>query len=360
MRVSMAGPRFSTSANVEQVARTALDGIRSIPGVTAATATCCVPLQGGYGLPFNIVGRANEGPFTGGSGVVISSSGYFDAFDIPVVRGRAFNDGDDGNAPPVIVISQALADQYWQDGADPLQDRMLIGGGAANMKELAGEPVRRIIGIVGDVRSGGLSNDPGPIVYIPQAQVPDALNALNMETTPMAFVVRTRGDPMALSAAVQQALRQVIGLPVTDAQSLEQVVRISVSRQRLNMLLMSVFGASALLLAAIGIYGLMAYAVQQRTQEVGIRMALGARPEHVRSMVIRQGMLLVAVGIGVGLVAALYLAKLLAAVLFGVEPRDAAVFVSVPVVLTLIALAAVAIPAARASRTDPLEALRYE
>src|SRR5690606_9753390 len=101
------GPRFATSDSVEQVARTALDRIRAMPGVTAATATCCVPLQGGYGLPFDIVGRANEGPFTGGSGVVISSSGYFEAFGIPVVRGRAFDDGDDAGAPPVVVISQA-------------------------------------------------------------------------------------------------------------------------------------------------------------------------------------------------------------------------------------------------------------
>ena len=313
MRTSLSGPRFLTSDGVEQTARLALERIRSIPGVAQATATCCVPLQGGYGLPFNIIGRTNENPFTGSASIMMSSSGYFE-----------------------------------------------IGGGAGIMQELAEEPVRQVIGIAANVRAQGLANDPNPILYMPQAQVPDALNALNVGITPMAWVVRTEVDPATVSATIQEELRLATGLPVTDVESMEEIVSISTSRRRVNMLLMSVFGGSALLLAAIGIYGLMAYSVQQRTQEIGIRMAMGAEPGKVRAMVIRQGMALVIVGLVVGLGTAYFLANVLASVLFEVEPRDVTVFVSVPVTLTVIALAAVWIPARRASRIDPLEAIRYE
>ena len=360
MRTSLSGPRFLTSDGVEQTARLALERIRSIPGVAQATATCCVPLQGGYGLPFNIIGRTNENPFTGSASIMMSSSGYFETFEIPIVRGRDFTDLDDGNAPSVVIINQALADEHWTDGADPLADRVHIGGGAGIMRELAEEPVRQVIGIAANVRALGLAREPRPTLYMPQAQVPDGLNALNVGITPMAWVVRTEVEPGNISAAIQEELRQSTGLPVTDVESMEDIVSISTSRRRVNMLLMSVFGGSALLLAAIGIYGLMAYSVQQRTQEIGIRMAMGAESGKVRTMVIKQGMSLVIVGVAVGLGAAYFLANVLASVLFEVEQRDVPVFVSVPVILTLIALAAVWIPARRASHVDPLEAVRYD
>jgi predicted permease len=359
MRTSLSGPRFLTSVGVEQTARAALERIRAIPGVAQATATCCVPLQGGYGLQFNIIGRTNEGPYTGGGSIMMSSSGYFETFEIPILRGRDFNDLDDANAPPVVIINQALADEFWPDG-DPLADQMLIGGGAGNMRELALEPVRQIIGVVGSVRAQGIAADPAPTMYIPQAQVPDALNALNVGITPMAWVVRTEVEPSTISALIQEELRSATALPVTDIETMEEIVAISTSRQRVNMLLMSVFGGAALLLAAIGIYGLMAYSVQQRTQEIGIRVAMGAEAGQVRVMVIKQGMVLVLVGMVVGLLGAYLLANVLASVLFEVEPRDPAVFVTVVGVLTAIALAAVAIPAARASRVDPIAALRCE
>jgi predicted permease len=319
-----------------------------------------VPLQGGYGLPFNIIGRTNDGPFTGGGSILWSSARYFETFEIPIVRGRSFNDLDDASATPVVIVNQALVDEHWEDGGDPLADQMLIGGGSGNMRELADEPVRQIIGVAADVRAAGLSVDPQPTMYVPQAQMPDALNALNVGITPMSWVVRTTVEPATISATLQEELRSATGLPVTDVETMEEIVSISTSRQRVNMLLMSVFGGAALLLAAIGIYGLMAYSVQQRTQEIGIRVAMGAEAGRVRTMVIRQGMVLVVVGLVVGLLAAYFLANVLASALFEVEPRDPVVFVTVVGMLTAIALAAVTIPAIRASRVDPIEALRSE
>ena len=359
LRTSLSAPQYRTSSGVAQTAQSALERIRQIPGVVAATMTCCIPLQGGYGLPFNIIGKPHEGPFTGGGGIVFSASGYFDAFNIPVVRGRAFDDRDTGTATPVVVVNQAWVKQYFKEG-DPIGERILIGGGAANMKELTTEPVREIIGIVGDVRAQGLGNDPGPVMYMPQAQETDGLNALMQAAGAMAWIVRTSAGPEAVSGTVQNILRQETGVPVTNIQNMESIVSVSVSRQRLNMLLMTTFGVAALALAAIGIYGLMAYSVQQRTQEIGIRLALGALPARVRSGVIRQGMLLVAIGVAVGVVVAFFLTRLLASVLFGVAARDPFVFVGVPLVLGVAAFAAVAIAAQRASRVDPLDALRYE
>jgi predicted permease len=360
MRTSLTGPRYQRSEAVDQVARLALDRVRQVPGVAAASMTCCVPLQGGYGLPFNIIGRTNEGPFTGGGGVHMSVPGYFDTFEIPVVRGRAFDERDTGSAPPVMIINQALADQYWKDGADPLADQILMGGGAANMKELATEPVRQIIGVVGNARSGSIAADPGPTMYLPLAQMPDPLNALMQGTGSMGWVVRTTVPTENVSQSIQDIIRQTTGVPVTQVQNMSEIVSINTSRQRLNMLLMTIFGGSALVLAAIGIYGLMAYSVQHRTQEIGIRMALGAQADRVRWSVIGQGMTLVGVGIVVGMVAAFFLATLLASVLYGVKARDVLVFVGVPIVLTATAFAAVWIAAQRASRINPIEALRYE
>jgi putative ABC transport system permease protein len=358
MRMSLTGPRFQTSAGVEQMVRDGVERLRAVPGVVAASATCCVPLQGGYGLPFIIIGRPLDGPSHGGGSWVTVSPGYFNVFRIPIKRGRDFNERDTQNAPGVVIISESMARQFWQNGADPLNDRLVIGRSV--MREFAGEPDRQIIGIVGDVRNGGLANTPGPVMYVPQAQLPDAANALNVGLTPIAWVVRTQVEPQSVSQAVQEQLRQASGLPVSQVRTMNEVVSLSTSRQQFNMWLMTAFGASALLLAAIGIYGLMAYAVQQRTQEIGIRLALGAPASQVKNMVVRQGMALAIAGVVVGLGLALYLARFLATSLYGIEPRDPLVFVGVPIVLTLVAFVAVWLPARRASRIDPIVALRYE
>ena len=358
MRMSLTGQKYTQTTVVEQLVRTGLERLESLPGVVSAAATCCVPLEGGYGLPFRIIGRPLEkGPFHGGGAWLTVSPKYFDVFKIPIKRGRGFTDQDDAVAPGVVLINEAFARQFFKD-KEPVGERLMIGAGV--MKELSMERERQIIGVVNDVRDGGLNNEPGPHMYLPNAQVPDALNALNVRITPIAWVVRTQGDPYGVSNAVQEQLRQVSGLPVSSIRSMEEVVSRSISRQRFNVMLMSVFGASALLLAAIGIYGLMAYSVAQRTQEIGIRIALGAEAVQVRRMVVVQGMRLAIIGVIVGLGAAWGLTRLMASVLYQVQARDPAVFIVMPVVLTIVSLVAVWLPARRASSVSPLTALRAQ
>lgn len=223
------------------------------------------------------------------------------------------------------------------------------------------EPAREIIGIVGDARNGGLDSDPFPIMYIPVAQVPDGVTALNSRITPIQFAIRTKVNPFSLSAEIQKQLREASeGLPVGHVESMDQVVAESTARSDFNMTLLTIFAGVALLLAAIGIYGLMAYSVQQRTQEIGIRLALGASPENVRRMVVRQGMSLALAGVVIGVAAALALSRYMASLVFGVKTWDPIAFVTVVVVLSAVAWAAAYLPARRASRVDPVVALRYE
>jgi putative ABC transport system permease protein len=357
MRMSLTGPRFLQSEGVEQLVRNGVERLRAVPGVVHASATCCVPLEGGYGLPLRIIGRPSEGPYHGGGAWKTVSSGYFEVFKIPVKRGRTFNERDDSGAPDVVIINEAMARELWPD-SDPLNDRILIGRGV--MREFEEEPERQIIGVVGDTRDGGINNDPAPTMYIPQAQVPDAANALNVRLSPIAWVVRTQGEPRTVSQAVEEQLRQATGLPVSDIRSMNEVVSLSTSRQRFNMWLMTVFGVSALLLAAIGVYGLMAYSVEQRTHEIGIRLALGAQVDQVKNMVVLQGMRLALAGILIGVAVAFGLARFLEAFLFGVEVRDPLVFFGVPLLLGLVALLAAWLPARQASRIHPMTAFRAQ
>ena len=358
MRMSVSSPQFVKADAVERLVRTGVERLRGVPGVEMASATCCVPLEGGYGLPFIIAGRPlKDAPSHGGGGWLTVSPGYFEVFRIAMKRGRSFTDRDDAQGPPVVIINESFAKQFLKDG-DPLAERLIIG--KSFMREFASEQPRQIVGVASDVRDGGLNRDPQPAMYVPQAQIPDAANALNVRLTPIAWVVRTRMSPYAASATVQEQLRQVTGLPVSDVRSMEDVVSRSVSRQQFNMLLMTVFASSALLLAAIGIYGLMAYSVEQRTQEIGIRLALGANTGDVRRMVIRQGMRLAVVGLVIGLASSFGLARVIANLLFGVTPRDPLVFTAAPLLLAAVAFIGVYLPARRAVRVDPVIALRAE
>src|SRR6185436_6171948 len=292
MQMSLGGPDYQKAEAVEELVRRGAAKLAEVPGVVNASATCCVPLQGGYGLGFDIVGKPNAGGNQGGGWNSISP-GYFEAFKIPMRRGRAFNERDDSRSTPVVIINETMARQFWPN-TDPLRDRMVIGHG---MREFNTDPERQIVGIVADTRAAGLDSEPQPAMFVPQAQIPDAVNALNIGLTPLAWVVRTQGEPLSMRSAIEDALRQATGLPVSNVHSMQEVVSLSTAQQQFNMWLMTAFGCSALALAAIGIYGLMAYSVEQRTQEIGIRLALGARVADVRTMVVAQGMRLAVVGV---------------------------------------------------------------
>jgi putative ABC transport system permease protein len=358
MAMSITADRFQKTAGVAQVIRDGTERLNAIPGVTGAAAACCLPLQGGFGLPFDIVGRPKgDTPSTGGAGYVTVSWSYFDTFKASIERGRNFNAHDDGAAPGVVIINGALAKQYWPNG-DPLSDHMIIG---ANIGPVFVEPTRQIIGVVGDMRDGGLDTDPQPTMYIPVAQMPDKETALNSRITPLWWFVRTRLEPHTLVTAISTALREASGgLPVAHIRTMDEIVIMSTSRQRFDMLLLTIFGSSALLMAAIGIYGLMAYSVQQRTQELGIRMALGAQASGIRNMMIRQGMVLALIGVVIGIGGAFWLSRFLAAFLFGVKAWDPATFIVTPLLLSAVAFLAVWIPARRATQVDPMTALRFE
>jgi ABC-type antimicrobial peptide transport system permease subunit len=251
----------------------------------------------------------------------------------------------------VLVINRALADRWWPDGQEPLGQQIRIDG--------IGEPPREVIGIVENERKARLELV-RPIMYVPLPQIADDWLKNNLEADPLAWVVRAGDDPLRLAAAIRNEIEESTSAPVTSAVAMTDILAASISRQRVNALLMTVFGGVALLLTAIGVYGLVAYSVQQRTHEIGIRMALGARREGILGMVVRQGAVLTATGTAIGIAGAYFLVTLLASMLYGVEPRDVAVFFGVPVVLAVVALAAVLLPALKASRLDPLQALRSE
>ena len=250
-----------------------------------------------------------------------------------------------------------MAKRYWPKQS-PIGQQIIIGKGVGPQFE---EPARQIIGVAGDVRDGGLNNDPFPVMMIPQAQTTDGSTKLNSGIGPVVWLVRTHGDPHQYISAITDQLRQASGgLPVARVRPMTQVVAQSMARQDFNMLLLTIFGAAALILAAIGIYGLMAYSVQQRTQEMGIRMALGADRFRIRNLVVWHGMRLALIGVILGIAAAFGLTRFIASFLYGVKTWDPIVFVTTPVILSVVALLAVWLPATRASRLDPQKALRVE
>jgi hypothetical protein len=259
-------------------------------------------------------------------------------------------------APGVVIISQAMARQYWSKG-DPQRDRIQIGAGGPAFAE----PPHQIVGVVGDTRDAGVRRDPFPTMYIPIAQMPDAETALNSQVAPLWWIVRSRFNPYTLRAPIEAALRDASGgLPVAHVRTMTEVEVRNTARERFNMLLLIIFGAAGLLMAAIGVYGVMSYSVQQRTQELGVRMALGAQASNLRNMVIGQCMILAGLGVALGIGGAFWLIRFLASFLFGVKAWDPIAFIVTPVLLSAVALFAVWIPAKRATSVDPMTALRLE
>jgi putative ABC transport system permease protein len=360
MQTSLSGGRYDSTAKVENLSRQVVQRIEALPGVQSAAATIMLPIEGGIDLPFLIEGRppAKGDLYSGDEQWRAVSSRYFTAFRIPVLRGRAFEDRDTGKSERVVIINQAMAKKYWPKD-DPVGQRITIGGSALG-PDFA-EPARQIIGIVGSVRESGLKDSDQGVMYIPQAQTTDGLTKLANSVIPLSWAVRTANDPAALSTAIQREILAVDGqLPVSKIRTMEQVVSESTARQNFNMLLLSIFAGLALLLAAIGIYGLMSYTVEQRTQEIGIRLALGAGRGDMLKLIVRQGMLLAGIGVVIGLAAAFGLTRLLASLLFGVKTTDPLTYAAVALTLVAVALFACYVPARRATKIDPLIALRYE
>jgi putative ABC transport system permease protein len=356
--------RFETRAGLTELTRNAAAQLRALPGVVAASATCCMPLETVWQLPFIVEGRPPEmltrsGPLTysGFAGWTFAAAGYFEVMKIPIVRGRDFTDRDAAGGPGVVIVNEEMARRFWPAG-DPLNDRLIVGKGMR--PEYDQEPLRQIVGIVGNVRALGLTRPARPEMYVPIAQEPDGVTALNVRLLPLVWMVRTSTNPVAIGPAIARTLEGVSGLPVARVRSMDQIISESTARSRFNTWLMSAFGCCAVLLAAIGVYGLMAYVVQQRTGEIGIRMALGADARRIRLTVLKHGIGIALGGVVIGVTASWWLARLIAGLLFDVSPRDPAVFIAAPLVLVIITLVGAWVPARRATRVDPASALRSE
>jgi predicted permease len=352
LAMSLEDGRFGKTAAVEQLIRNGTAQLNAVPGVEMAAAGCCVPLQRNLALPFDIEGRPL--PATGFHGVGSFSSvspTYLRTFKVALIRGRDFDERDTQGAPDVVIINQAMARRFWPTG-DPLTARVTIGRGLGPAIE---QPARQIVGIAADVHDAALNIDPEPGMYVPQGQTPDSPGS------ELTWFVRTRDEPLALTGPIEDALRVASGgLPTAHPRTMEDVVGRSTARHDFNMSLPTIFAGAALLLAAIGIYGLMACSVEQRRQEIGIRLMLGADERAIRNMVLRQGMSVALAGVVLGIIAAFGLSQLVAGFLFGVTSRDPLVFAGTPLLLSAVAFLGVWLPARRAARIAPATALRTE
>ncbi|HLK46569.1 MAG TPA: ABC transporter permease [Bryobacteraceae bacterium] len=358
-QTSLSGERYATTARVAELTRRALDRLESLPGVEAATSSFNAPLETGIDLPFNIDGRQppKDSPYNGESQYRYAAPHYFSALKIPVLRGRVFTYQDSGTAPRVAVVNAAMVRKYWPN-EDPIGRRITIGKGIGPQFD---DPPRQIVGVVGDVHEEGLDNDASEVIYVPFAQVPDGISALANSAIPTVWLVRTTPQPLTLDNAVRQEFLSIESdLPLAKIRTMEQVIGESTARQSFQMILLAVFASIALVLAALGIYGVMSYVVEQRTHEIGIRLSLGAGTGDMVRLIVGQGMRLAAIGVACGLAAAFALTRLLEKLLFGVKATDPVTYALVAALLAVVALLATYIPAHRATRIDPVIALRYE
>ena len=321
-----------------------LERTATLPGVQAAAIVSGLPLSGANeNSNFSIEGRTvPSGGQNPQADYTMVSRDYFRAMSIPLMRGRVFTGQETKESPAVAIISQRMAERYWP-GEDPIGKRLTLS---------FEKSPREIVGIVGDVKQASLNAETMPGVYLPFQQFP---------YPGMTMVIRTQSDMASITSAVRRELQAIDGnVPISEVKSMEQVISASVAQRRFSMMLLGLFALVALLLSAVGIYGVMAYSVSERSHEIGIRIALGARSRDILRMVLGQGMILTLIGLAVGLAGALALTRLMSSLIYGVSATDPLTFAGVSLALGSVALLACYIPARRATRVDPMEALRDE
>jgi predicted permease len=330
--------------------RDAQERLRAIPGVIDASASCCVPfVNGNATLRYIVEGRPLDGLYHGMGGWRPISSGYFETLKIPLVSGRAFTDRDSLASPGVVIINQAMADKWWP-GGDAIGHRIILGMGIGGVWS---EPPREIVGIVANVRDSALDHDAEPVNYVPLSQLRVPLQ--------LGWLVRTQRDPEALRPRIQEELQRASGgMPITTVGQMDALIHQTTTQAAFRMWLMGAFATVAVLLAAVGVYGQMTYAVRRRAREIGIRIAVGADPTEVTRMIVMTSTRYSIIGIGSGVVAAMLAVRVLKSFVFGLSPWDPSVFAISTIVLLVVGIVAAWIPARRAAGIDPLIALRGE
>ena len=323
--------------------------LESAPGVESASTIVPLPLSGDrYSISFQIDGRPVPEKDEPSADFFNTGVGYFRTMGIPILKGRDFNDNDRHGSTPVIIITETFARQYFPN-EDPIGKRVHPG-----ISSIDGEDsmMREIIGVVGDVRNRALNTPPRPAYYVPQTQVP---------FSQMSIVVKTKTDPRGVvSAATKEVAGMDPDLPLFGVKTMEEYLSASVAAPRFNTTLLSIFACVALVLTIVGLYGVMSYSVAQRTNEIGIRLALGAQGRDVLMMIVKQGSKLILLGLAIGLFGAFAVTRLVESLLFGVTAKDPITFAAVAMLLAIVALLACYIPAWRATKVDPMEALRCE
>jgi len=340
-----------------------VDRIQSVPGVKSAAVSSLIPLGGSDDeIPFYVNGRprpTSQGDMSWAL-MYTTGPGYLKAMDIPLLRGRYIGPQDMHRGSHIVVIDEVMARTFFPH-EDPLSKSIVIADLSGELGPEASVPME-IVGIVGHVNHWGLDSDATARVrselYMPMSQIPDQFMKGMVGSV---FVVRTEADPLATLPAVRGAVLEAgHDQPVYGVRTMDQIVSASIADRRFSMLLLGIFAGLALLLAAVGIYGVISYAVAQRTREIGIRMALGAGQADVLKIVVVQGMLPVLAGLAIGLAASFGLTRLMAGMLYGVNAGDPVTFIGVVFLLAAVALIATLVPARRATRVAPVVALRYE